>query len=284
MAAKGLIKKSDAGYPLLLSLIPNPPEHLYYCGDASLLETFTVAVVGARRCTEYGSWAAYNIAKRLSQYGVTVVSGMAEGIDSHAHRGALDGGSPTVAVWGCGLDYCFPRRNEKLMDEILSNGLIITEYEEGVRPNKFTFPMRNRIISGISFAVVVAEAAVRSGSLITAELAVDQGRDVYAVPGNINREKSVGCNKLIYDGAKPVIFIDDILRDLGIDKVKEQRRDVSLSPDERLAYEAVMKNGEMGYEEFARVLRRGIASATSLAVAMEMKGLFVTSAGKIMIP
>ncbi|MDR1816279.1 MAG: DNA-processing protein DprA [Clostridiales Family XIII bacterium] len=281
MAGFDCIERGDAAYPLLLSLIPDPPARLWYAGDLSALAKPCVAVVGSRRSTEYGRWAAYTIGKRLSEYGVTVVSGMAEGIDTWAHKGCLAEKSPTIAVFGCGLDICFPRGNRGLMEQIAKAGLILSEYEEGMRPTKFSFPQRNRIISGLSYATVVVEAGFSSGSLITAELALDQGRAVYAVPGNINRMGSVGCNKLIADGARPVVFIDDILSGLGLkpDAAETLRKD--LAPSERRLLSIVEVNGEIAYDRLAREAGLGIADCVSAVTVLEMKGAVHTAAGKV---
>jgi DNA processing protein len=210
------VKPGDEGYPALLRHIDDPPDPLYYEGDLSLLSRTCVAVVGSRKATDYGRWAALNLARRLSEHGIVVVSGMAEGIDSFAHRGALEGPTPTVAVMGNGLDICFPKMNEALRRRIAEKGLLLSEYTDGTRGARFTYPARNRIISGLCLATVIVEAGLSSGSLITAGHAATQGRSVYAIPGNINRKLSVGCNKLIKDGATPLVFFDDIPGDLGL--------------------------------------------------------------------
>ncbi|MDR1068355.1 MAG: DNA-processing protein DprA, partial [Clostridiales Family XIII bacterium] len=203
-----VIEKGDPRFSARLSQLSDPPERLYCIGDVSLLNhTPAVAIVGARRATSYGKWAAQTIARRLAEQGVCVVSGMAEGADTAAHVGALECGGKTIAVLGCGIDICFPLSNRALKRTIEGSGLVVSEYPPGMPGAKYTFPQRNRIISGLSAAVVVAEAGVTSGSLITAECAADQGREVYAVPGNINRLLSAGANKLIRDGAKPLVLI-----------------------------------------------------------------------------
>ncbi|MDR2156330.1 MAG: DNA-processing protein DprA, partial [Clostridiales Family XIII bacterium] len=163
----------DAAYPALLRLIPDPPKALYCDGNLNLLSRPAVAVVGARRATEYGKWAAMAMAKRYAECGLIVVSGMAEGVDSFAHAGALSGGGATVAVMGCGPDICYPRSNRRLRERILENGLLLSEYPPGTPPARHTFPARNRIISGLCVATVVVEAGLSSGSLITAERAAE---------------------------------------------------------------------------------------------------------------
>jgi DNA processing protein len=277
----GRITKGDAAYPGLLAQIPSPPEQLYYIGDISLLSRTCVAIVGARRSTEYGKWAAMKLAKRLSDHGVVVVSGMAEGIDSFAHRGAIEGLTPTVAVMGTGIDICYPRINLKLREEIKKHGLILSELAPGTHPARFTFPLRNRIISGICRASVVAEAGLASGSLITAEYAAVQGREVYAVPGNINRKMSIGCNKLIRDGARPLAFIDDVLTDLGIPTDIEASITGVLGGDERLVYEAVCRSGELTVDDVARAVDRSVSLVAAVVTILEMKGLLAFERGKI---
>ena len=278
------IGRNDPRYPVMLSLIPNPPKGLFYSGNPKVLEYPMIAVVGSRSCTDYGRWAAYTIGKRLSEYGVCVVSGMAEGIDTWAHKGALEGKTPTIAVFGSGLDICFPPSNRNLMREIRKNGLLISEYEDGMRGTKFTFPARNRIISGLSCATVVVEAGFSSGALITAEHAVDQGREVYAVPGNINRKSSVGCNKLIADGARPLVFIDDILADFNIDTDLVESYGELLSNEEKLVTEAVKSNGEISLERLAAETGLPVGALTSVVTMLEIKGALKTGAGKVFSP
>jgi DNA processing protein len=281
MERREYIERKDRAYPMLLALIKDPPERLYFRGDIGLLDKPQIAVVGSRRATDYGRWAAYTIAKRLSDHGVCVVSGLAEGIDAWAHKGALAGATPTVAVLGNGLDHCYPKSNAGLMEKIASTGLILTEYQDGVTPTKFTFPRRNRIISGLSCATVVAEAGFSSGSLITAECAADQGREVYAVPGNINRKTSIGCNKLIADGARPIVFIDDILADLGIKTEFAQALDDSLSAEEKRVLGIVAMNGEIAIDRLAAEANLPVSALTAIVTLLEMKGRLSTAAGKV---
>jgi len=262
------IEKHDHRYPAMLSLIPNPPGRLYYSGDIKSLSLPMIAIVGSRKTTDYGRWAAYTIAKRLSEYGVCVVSGMAEGIDTWAHKGALTGGTPTIAVLGEGLNYCFPQSNRGLMSAIEKKGLLISEYEDGVHATRYTFPARNRIISGLSYATVVVEAGFSSGALITAEHAVDQGREVYAVPGNINRISSVGCNKLILDGARPLVFIDDILADFKIDTDLVKSYSELLSAEEKRVIETVMLHGEISIDRLAIETGMSIGALTSVVTLL----------------
>lgn len=203
-------------YPLLLGQISDPPVCLWTRGDRVILSATIVAVIGARQASPEGLTAAREIAFDLARAGVIVASGLARGIDSAAHRGALDGGGKTIAVLGTGIDRAYPAENELLQEDIASNGLLVTEFPPGSPPEDWHFPRRNRIISGLARAVVVVEARDKSGSLITARLAADQGRDVMAVPGTIIGGRNRGANALLKDGAKLVESAVDILQELGI--------------------------------------------------------------------
>ncbi|MGH9376519.1 MAG: DNA-processing protein DprA [Terriglobia bacterium] len=195
---------SDPVYPPLLRQISDPPLALYVKGDAAALCGYAVAMVGSRRPSAYGSSVAHRLAGDLAQRQLVIVSGMARGIDSAAHRGALEAGGKTMAVLGCGLDVTYPRENKKLMERIAERGAVISEFPLGAPPVPENFPIRNRIISGLSLGAIIVEAAEYSGSLITARLALEQNREVFAVPGNITSPQSFGPNLLIKQGAKLV--------------------------------------------------------------------------------
>ncbi len=208
----GIITIDSPRYPQILKNISSPPTVLYYRGQpVDLNECLCIAMVGTRKATYYGKECAHSLAKELSSMGVTIVSGMAMGIDAKSHEGAIKGGSPTVAVIGCGIDICYPLSNSKLMDSIIQNGMVLSEYPLGTHPEKYHFPERNRIISGICQGTLVVEADFKSGSLITAKNAAEQDRDVFAVPGNINSTYSKGTNYLLKDGAHFVTCAEDIL-------------------------------------------------------------------------
>jgi DNA processing protein len=204
-------------YPPLLAAISDPPSCIWTRGDRAILARTAVAVVGARYASQEGLTAANEIACDLSRAGIVVVSGLARGIDSAAHHGALEGGGPTIAVLGTGIDQVYPPENDLLTERIAANGLLVTEFPPGSHPEDWHFPRRNRIISGLSKAVVVVEAKEKSGSLITARLAADQGRDVMAVPGTFVGGRNRGANALLRDGAKLVESAVDILQELGLD-------------------------------------------------------------------
>jgi DNA processing protein len=209
------IHLGSTDYPPLLAEISDPPKCIWTRGDRRALSGVAVAVIGARAASREGLAAAGEIAGDLARAGVVVVSGMARGVDSAAHNAAVDCGGLTIAVLGTGIDRVYPAENDALAERIAANGLLVTEFPPGAAPEEWHFPRRNRIISGLSKAVVVVEAREKSGSLITARLAADQGRDVMAVPGTIVGGRNRGANALLRDGAKLVESAVDILQELG---------------------------------------------------------------------
>jgi len=213
------IKITDNGYPELLKKIYDPPQELFIKGNEDALNNKCIAIVGTRAATEYGKNIARKFARELSQCGITIISGLAEGIDTEAHRGAIEGGGKTVAVFGCGIDRIFPAGNTELAEEIMKRGALISEYGPGTFAAKWTFPRRNRIISGLSLGVVIVEGGYESGAMITAKLALDEGREVFAVPGNIELEQTKGPHWLIKQGAKLTESIDDIIEEFDMKRV-----------------------------------------------------------------
>jgi DNA processing protein len=205
----------DSRYPALLNCIEDPPPVLWTRGAVEVLSKPAVAVVGSRAATIYALDVGARLGGELAERGIVVASGLARGVDSAAHRGCLDGGGPTVAILGSGLDRIYPAEHKNLVETIVNNGLIVSELGPGAMPVPENFPLRNRIISGISLAVVVVEASEKSGSLITARCALEQGRDVMAVPGSILTGRNRGSHSLLKDGAKVVETADDILDELG---------------------------------------------------------------------
>lgn len=217
LAAQGClaIAYSDERYPPLLRQITDPPPILYLAGCPDLLQTDMIAVVGSRAASTYGRRIAYSLARTLS-HSLTIVSGLALGIDTEAHTGTLSENGRTIAVLGCGLDVVYPYQNRRLYERIRETGLLVSEYPLGTTPEGFRFPARNRIIAGLSLGVLVVEAARKSGSLITAQLALDSGREVFAVPGQVDSIKSEGTHWLLKQGAKLVQSADDVLEEFQI--------------------------------------------------------------------
>lgn len=233
----------DDAYPRRLREIWDAPYGLYVKGRMPSDEMPVVAIVGARMCSEYGRAVAVQLGRKLAARGVCVVSGMARGIDAAGHIGVIEAAGITCAVLGCGVDVCYPKMNQKLYMDILERGCIISEYSPGTQPRANLFPQRNRIISGLSDVVVVVEARERSGSLITADQALEQGKDVYAVPGRIYDPLSRGCNALISQGAGIISSVDDFVKELVIsgttDYCQEKFENLLLEKEELLVYSCV---------------------------------------------
>ena len=225
------VRRGERGYPPSLAQIPDPPASVWLRGEAdpALLAETAVAIVGARACSGYGRSVARMLATGAAEAGAVVVSGLARGIDGEAHRGALAAAGRTVAVLGCGVDRDYPAAHAELARAIVgSGGLVVSEYEPGVEPAPWRFPARNRIIAGLAAATVVVEARERSGALITADLALEDGREVLAVPGEITSALSAGVNGLLRQGATPATSVADVLEAIGL----EARRSVTAVPDD----------------------------------------------------
>ena len=210
-----LLRRGGADYPELLEQIPGPPDELYVNGDPGALHLPAIAIVGSRNPTQGGLRNAFEFARHLGSRGFCIVSGLAQGIDTAAHRGALEAGASTVALLGHGIDRVYPASNRQLAHEIAGRGALVSEFPLGMHPARELFPQRNRLISGISMGTLVVEAARRSGSLITARLSSEQGREVFAIPGSIHNPLSRGCHKLIRQGAKLVETAEDIVTELA---------------------------------------------------------------------
>lgn len=270
-------------YPALLKEIRDYPKELYYIGDPKLLEEKCVSIVGSRKTNQYGRSTAYSFGKALGQRGITVVSGMAVGIDTCAHEGALQEKGHTAAVLACGLDLCYPPRNRELKGKIESAGIVLSEYPPGTAAQRYYFPQRNRIISGLSPLTVVVQAGNRSGALITAELAADQGRDVGAVPGNIDSEYNLGSNKLLREGAFTLTGVQDLLEASGVSVLSELEAERMLSDEEKQLYFLLCSHGEMSLDQLAFYLKKPVNEVGSLAIVMEMKGIIFSAMGKVFI-
>ena len=279
-----IIDIKSAEYPAKLRDIPNPPKRLYCTGDIDLLKTRSVGVIGARKNTVYGKNVAIMIGKRIAESGLAVTSGLALGIDAFSHEGALEAEGKIIGVLGSGIDQMGPWRNRELMNRGLEKGgLIVSEYAPDEPAHKGTFPARNRIISGLSEALVVIEAGLNSGSLITAKHAAEQGRPVYAVPGNINSQSSIGTNLLIRDGAIPLVIIDDLIRDIGVDIKRDQDNKPNLDEDEEKVFEVIRVMSGPTVEEIIRGTGFDAKLVNSILTIMEIKGIVESYAGRIYI-
>jgi len=266
----GVTTLADRDYPPLLRQIYDPPALLFYRGNLSVLQAPCVAVVGSRKATAYGRTAATRLAADLARAGVVVVSGMARGVDTCAHSGALQDGGITAAVLGCGLDICYPPENLRLRERIVQSGVLLSEFPPRTEPKAQHFPLRNRVISGLSLATVVVEAAEKSGALITADCALEQGREVFAVPGSINSPYSRGCHKLLKEGAAMLEEASDVLQELGLclpDREKEAPKEAT--PEQKkvlnaLAFEPVH------FDELLDASRLTPPVLTALLVELEL--------------
>ncbi len=267
----------DADYPRRLREIDQPPPVLYYRGKFSTEDMWAVAVVGTRRATSYGRQVAAELGAFLANNGVTVVSGLARGIDTIAHSAAMSAGGRTLGVLGCGVDYIYPPENRRLAIDMVESGrgMLISDYPVGTLPEGPNFPPRNRIISGLSLAVVVIEAGERSGALITANFALEQGREIFAVPGNITAPQSVGTNRLICNGAHPYIRPPDVLEILEWVRVvqyPERKRSVPDPGVEQSIY-ALLQTEAFHLDELSIKLALPVDKVSGSLTKMELKGL-----------
>jgi DNA processing protein len=269
LAARGLrwVDRQDAGFPARLRMVHDPPPGLFVRGAAplALLDRPAVAIVGARACSSYGTAVALAFGRELAAAGVVVVSGLARGVDAAAHRGALDAGQ-TVAVLGCGVDRDYPRSHASLAAAVAVQGLIVSEYPPGVEPAPWRFPARNRIVAGLALATVVVEARARSGALITADLALDEGREVLAVPGEITSHLSAGTNSLLRLGATPATCVEDVLSAVGVEPAPV----TEAALDDRLArVRDAVADVPSGADELAR--RTGLPPGELAAALAELE-------------
>lgn len=265
----------DPGYPARLLQISDPPPVLYVRGELTAEDVWAVGVVGTRRATAYGKTVTERLASDLAMNHVTVISGLARGIDGEAHRAALKAGGRTIAVMGCGLDLIYPAEHRNLAQQVVENGALVSEYCLGTRPEASNFPPRNRIISGLSLGVLVVEAGIKSGALITADYAADQGREVFAVPGNLYARSSVGTNRLIQEGAKLVAGAEDILEELNLMMVAQQVEVRAVVPEtetEALLLQYLSLE-PVHVDEISLQAKLPIADVTSNLALMELKGM-----------
>jgi len=285
------LSRNHERFPTLLGAIPDPPVGIFYIGELPADATNKVAIIGSRRCSDYGLQAARLLAMPLAENDIIIVSGLARGVDSMAHKGTVEAQGKTIAVLGCGADICYPAENRQLRDQIIENGCVLSEYPPGTKPIGAFFPARNRIISGLCRAIIVAEAGKKSGTLITVDQAMEQGRDVFAVPGNIMSPLSAGTNLLIREGATPVTDYTDVLFALGLSAKIDTSEPTnqfahgstvpdntqvdainSLAPEEKLLYDSLTFE-PVSFDSVAMSTRLPSMNLHFLLTTLELKGL-----------
>ncbi len=275
--AKGIqiLTWNDELYPPRLKEIEQPPPVLYVRGEVLPEDHFAVAIVGTRKVTAYGRQVTEELSAHLAANGVTVVSGLARGVDALAHSSALKAGGRTVAVLGSGVDRIYPPENRALAEQMMSRGALISDYPIGTAPESTNFPPRNRIISGLSLAVVVIEAGETSGALITAEFAAEQGREVFAVPGSILAPQSKGTNKLIQNGALPLLTPQDLLQALNLTRVGEQKAARKILPADEVEAKLMDTLGSepLHVDEIRNQTGLPVEKVSAALVMMELKGM-----------
>ncbi|HTP00142.1 MAG TPA: DNA-processing protein DprA [Anaerolineales bacterium] len=277
ISAQGIhvITCQDDTYPARLKEIEQPPPLLYVRGELLPEDDFSVAIVGTRRITPYGRQVTEELAGFLASNGITVISGLARGVDAAAHTAALRAGGRTLAVLGSGVDRIYPPENRALADQMMARGAIVSDYPIGTAPEASNFPPRNRIISGLSLAVVVIEAGETSGALITAEFAAEQGREVFAVPGSILAPQSKGTNKLIQTGALPLLTPDDLLQALNLSRVSEQKAARQLLPADEVERQLLSALGAepLHVDDLRSQTGLPVEKVSAALVMMELKGM-----------
>ncbi len=276
-AGASLVTQEDENYPVLLRQLPDRPLLLYVRGQLRAEDDKCLAIVGTRKASKYGWDVANQLAAEIAQQGITIVSGLAQGIDAAAHRGALEAGGRTIAMIGTGIDRIYPRENADLAEEIVANGAIVSEMPPGTMPLAKNFPQRNRLISGMSLGVLVAEAPAKSGALNTVSHALDQGREVFAAPHNIFSLSGRGCNQLIQEGAKLVADVQDILDELDLSHFKAQTRitteRIQPANDMEDAIFEQLSADPIHVDVIVRLTQLPTATVTSTLTMLELKGL-----------
>ncbi len=259
-------------YPEALRTLYDPPIALYVKGKLPGADEWMMAVVGARSCSCYGSQTARMLSRGIACSGVSIISGMARGIDSAAHWGALEGGGKTYAVLGCGPDICYPSENMDLYMEIAGSGGLISEYPPGIQPEGWRFPMRNRLIAALAKGILVVEARKKSGALITVEHGLNLGKEIFAVPGRIQDALSEGCNQLLKSGAKPVMEPTDVLDEFGILAREYKKNNITLDNSEKLVYASICLVPRSA-DELALMTGMDIQEVMKDLITMELKGI-----------
>jgi len=268
---------TDEDYPATLRTISDPPPVLYIRGKLLPQDEKALAVVGTRKCTRYGKDVSAHLSEQLAQSGITIISGLAQGIDASAHEGALKGNGRTLAILGCGVDRIYPTQNTELAQKIIQRGALISEFPIGTPPLADNFPRRNRIISGLSLGVLVIEAPEKSGALITASVAAEQGREVFVIPGNITNNMAGGTNKLLQDGAKLVVSAKDVLDELRFEYALVQTRTktetIHPSTDEESFILKFIRQEPTHIDDIIRQSGLNSAEVMGLLTILELKGL-----------
>lgn len=277
------ICKDDNLYPSKLKHIDSAPMILFYKGDIDIANNLSLAMVGTRKATPYGMWCAEDISEKLSNRGINIISGLAMGIDTYSHRGCLKGSGKTVAVLGSSVENVLPKCNLKLADKILEDGgLILSEHNVGTPVIPGYYSRRNRIISGLSDGVIVVEAPQRSGALITVEFALEQGKDVFSIPGNINSYMSQGCNKIIKEGAKLVDNIEDILNEYNIINFnKKSNNNSNLSGIQQSIFDIIKSKGSLHIDKICDYANMSIKDINFVLNILEIEGIVVEMRNKI---
>jgi DNA processing protein len=281
------ITSDDPAYSSLLNKIYDPPKELHFKGDIGLLNSRSIAIVGTRKATRYGRETAKKLAFDLSKAGFTIVSGLAEGIDTEAHIGALEANGKTIAVFGNGIDLIFPADNKELAKKIEDSGLCVSEYPGEFPGTKWTFPRRNRMISGLSLGVIVVEGHYDSGAMITAKLALEEGREVFAVPGSINEEQTKGPHWLIKQGAKLIESADDVLEEFNIENVSHnisvKKADFSQLSLEESKIVQQLSNIEVHIDDISAKAGMQAAQVLGILSVLEIKGIVKQMPGKYFV-
>lgn len=277
------ISKNDKLYPSILKHIKNPPKYLYCNGNINLLESPGIAIIGSRVCTNYGKRIAIEFSKGLSEYGITIVSGMAKGIDSFAHNGALEAGGNTIAVIPCGFNNIYPKENKDLYEKILeNNGLIITEYEENEEVDSKKFLERNRIVSGLTIGTLVIEGGYRSGTSITANLAKKQGKNVFCIPSNLESSKGITPNKLIKEGAFLVTEVEDIINkypEMKFTKKKLKKVDENVKEEYKDIYNCLDYEKTIHINEITKIVKLNISEVSYKLMMLELEDKIISLPG-----
>ncbi|HEX9973716.1 MAG TPA: DNA-processing protein DprA [bacterium] len=280
----------DESYPENLKRIYDPPAFIFVKGTLSKQDKYAISIVGTRLPSSYGKVVAEKIAKELAQKGLVIVSGLARGIDTISHWAAVQSGGRTIAVMGSGLDHIYPGENKKLAEKIIEQGALISEFPMGTKPDAVNFPRRNRIISGLALGTIVVEAGLKSGALLTANYALEQNREIFAVPGNINSPKSLGTNQIIKDGAKLISSANDVLIELEPqlkhflkeDEAKSRELPQDLSELEKMLLET-LTNVPIHIDKLSKVIGKSTAETLSALLPLEFKDLVKQLPGKLFV-